>query len=53
LPPVARHRVGDQRRPARHRPAGSRIDYRDHRMHQRLVSTADGGRSWRIDYTSP
>lgn len=30
---------------------GDQVDFRTHRQHQRMVSTTDGGRTWRIDYT--
>lgn len=32
---------------------GTRTSYPTHRGRQRIVSTNDGGRTWRIDYTSP
>jgi hypothetical protein len=31
---------------------GEMIGYRTHRERQRIVSTTDGGRSWRIEYTT-
>ncbi len=31
---------------------GARISYHNHRAYQRIVSTSDGGRTWRTDYTT-
>jgi hypothetical protein len=30
---------------------GDQVNFRTHRQYQRIVSTTDGGRTWRIDYT--
>jgi len=31
---------------------GTAVDFHHHHERERIVSTTDGGRTWRIDYTS-